>query len=124
IATYHLLEPETRDVYDGFAAGVNRYIELHAEEFPEGMPSDFSGYDVATLHIGNGPPAARIRRFVAALAGGDPSPMEPRSSQVQMEPRVFRPGGQMEPRSSQVQMEPRVFRPGGQMEPRSSQAQM
>jgi acyl-homoserine-lactone acylase len=73
VATYHLLEPETRDMYDGFAAGVNRYVELHAEEFPEGMPADFSGYDVATLHIGNGPPAARVRRFVAAL-NGDTSP--------------------------------------------------
>src|SRR5688572_33223526 len=29
IATYHLLDPETRDVYDGFAAGINRYVELH-----------------------------------------------------------------------------------------------
>ncbi len=73
VATYHLLEPETRDLYDGFAAGVNRYIEQHADEFPEGMPTDFSGYDVAALHIGNGPSAARVRRFVAALTGGPPA---------------------------------------------------
>jgi acyl-homoserine lactone acylase PvdQ len=65
-------------MYDGFAAGVNRYIELHSEEFPEGMPADFSGYDVATLHIGNGPPAARVRRFVAALNGeAEREDMEP-----------------------------------------------
>ena len=39
------------------------------------MPADFSGYDVATLHVGNGPPAARVRRFVAALNGGtSPAP--------------------------------------------------
>jgi acyl-homoserine-lactone acylase len=75
IATYHLLEPDTRDLYEGFAAGVNRYIDLNPEEFPPGMPVNFSGYDVATLHIGNGPPPARVRRFVAALGGGEaPAP--------------------------------------------------
>ena len=70
IATYHLLEPETRDVYDGFAAGINRYVELHRDAFPTGMPADFSGYDVATLDIGDGPPAAKVRRFLASIAGG------------------------------------------------------
>ncbi|HVQ42196.1 MAG TPA: penicillin acylase family protein, partial [Vicinamibacterales bacterium] len=69
IDTYHLLDPETRDMYDGFAAGVNRYIELHSAEFQPGMPKDFSGYDVATLHMGDTPAAARVRRFVAALNG-------------------------------------------------------
>jgi acyl-homoserine-lactone acylase len=69
IETYHLLDQETRDVYDGFAAGVNRYVQLHSEEFAPGMPADFSGYDVAALHIGDGPTAARVRRFRAALEG-------------------------------------------------------
>lgn len=73
IETFHLLEPETRDLYDGFAAGVNRYIELHRDEFPAHIPSDFTGYDVATLHIGDGPPAARIRRVLQAV-GADPGP--------------------------------------------------
>ncbi|HMC76937.1 MAG TPA: penicillin acylase family protein [Vicinamibacterales bacterium] len=79
IATYHLLDQETRDIYDGFAAGVNRYVSLHADEFPAGMPADFSGYDVATLHIGDGPPAARVRRFLAAqgvAASGDPAAID------------------------------------------------
>jgi acyl-homoserine-lactone acylase len=67
IDTYHLLDQETRDMYDGFAAGVNRYIELHPSEFLPGMPRDFTGYDVAAQHIGDGPPAARVRRFVTAL---------------------------------------------------------
>jgi acyl-homoserine-lactone acylase len=66
VATYHLLDPETRDIYDGFAAGVNRYVTLHTAEFPSGMPADFTGYDVATLHIGDGPAAAKVRRFLAA----------------------------------------------------------
>ena len=67
IETYHLLDQETRDIYDGFAAGVNRFIVLYPARFPSGMPADFSGYDVAALHIGNGPPAAKVRRFLAGL---------------------------------------------------------
>ena len=69
IATYHLLDQETRDIYDGFASGINRYVELHPAEFPPGMPADFSGYDVATLHVGDGPPAAKVRRVLAAQRG-------------------------------------------------------
>jgi len=76
IETFHLLQPETRDLYDGFAAGVNRYITLHRDEFPAHIPSDFTGYDVATLHIGDGPPAARIRRVLQAL-GANPEPRTP-----------------------------------------------
>jgi acyl-homoserine-lactone acylase len=77
IETYHLLDQETRDIYDGFAAGVNRYVVLHPEEFDPGLPRNFSGYDVAILHVGDGPPAAKIRRFLAALSGSSipaPSP--------------------------------------------------
>ena len=70
VATYHLLEPETRDLYDGFAAGINRYVQLYPDEFPPGMPTDFTGYDVATLDIGDPPPAAKVRRFLAALNTG------------------------------------------------------
>jgi acyl-homoserine-lactone acylase len=73
IETYHLLDPETRDLYDGFAAGINRYVALHLNEYPAGFPTDFTGYDVASLHIGDGPPAARVRRFLAAVRGGTPA---------------------------------------------------
>jgi acyl-homoserine-lactone acylase len=73
VETYHLLDQETRDFYEGFGAGINRYVDLHRAEFPDGMPADFNGYDVATLHIGEPPPAAKIRRFVTALKGGSPA---------------------------------------------------
>jgi acyl-homoserine-lactone acylase len=76
IETYHLLDQETRDIYDGFAAGVNRFIVLHPSRFPPGMPADFSGHDVATLHIGDGPPAARVRRFLAAMNAIPPAEAE------------------------------------------------
>jgi acyl-homoserine-lactone acylase len=42
---YHRLDADTRDVYDGFARGVNAYIRLHPADFPAWMPSDFSGID-------------------------------------------------------------------------------
>ncbi|HEX3144742.1 MAG TPA: penicillin acylase family protein, partial [Pyrinomonadaceae bacterium] len=70
IETYQFLESETRDVYDGFAAGLNRYIELHRAEFPPHMPADFSGYDVAAIDIG-GPAYGKARAFLAKI---NPSP--------------------------------------------------
>jgi acyl-homoserine-lactone acylase len=51
VETYHLLDESTRDVYEGFAEGLNRFIELHPAAFPSGMPR-FSAYDVAALDIG------------------------------------------------------------------------
>jgi acyl-homoserine-lactone acylase len=70
IETYHLLDQETRDVYDGFAAGLNRYIDLHPTDFPAHMPNDFSGYDVAALDEVD----ASIRKARAFLAKMNPSP--------------------------------------------------
>ena len=66
IQTYHLLDQDTRDVYDGFAAGLNRYIELHGDEFPPHMPKDFSGYDVAAIDAG-GPSIRKARAFLAKI---------------------------------------------------------
>lgn len=92
IETFHLLDAETRDFYDGFAAGVNRYVELHRDEFAAHVPDDFTGYDVATLHIGDGPPPGRIRRLLQSLtaggAGGETGP-EPQADE---EKRDFEEG--------------------------------
>ena len=65
-ATFEKLEPLTREIYAGFAAGINRYVALHPEEFPASMPRDFTGVDVAALDIGRIAPAA-IRRFLAKM---------------------------------------------------------
>jgi acyl-homoserine-lactone acylase len=70
IETYQLLDQETRDVYDGFALGLDRYIELHPADFPAHMPADFSGYDVAAIDVG-GPSYGKARAFLAKL---NPSP--------------------------------------------------
>lgn len=70
IQTYHLLDQDTRDVYEGFAAGLNRYIELRPSEFPAQMPRDFSGYDVAAVDAA-GPSLRKARAFLAKI---NPSP--------------------------------------------------
>src|SRR5687767_10375481 len=71
VATYPRLEQATRDVYEGFAAGMNRYIALHAEEFPAGMPANFTGYDVAARDMGGaaggGGGGSRFARFISRL---------------------------------------------------------
>ena len=76
VADYHRLDQPTRDVYEGFAAGINRYVRLHPGELPAGFPADFSGYDVATRDV-EGPGFAAARRYLAripgALAAGRPA---------------------------------------------------
>src|ERR1044071_4143545 len=73
---YAELDQPTRDVYEGFAAGINRYVRLHPGELPAGFPADFSGYDVATRDV-EGPGFAAARRYLAripgALAAGRPA---------------------------------------------------
>jgi acyl-homoserine-lactone acylase len=64
--SYPLLSKDVRDVYEGFAAGVNRFVAMHTEKFPAGMPSDFTGIDVAATEII--PPSTRkIRLFLNRL---------------------------------------------------------
>ena len=66
IESYPKLRPETRDVYEGFAAGLNRYIALHRDEYPPQMPADFTGYDILAGDMG-GPAYATVRRFLSKL---------------------------------------------------------
>ncbi|HEY9230204.1 MAG TPA: penicillin acylase family protein [Gemmatimonadaceae bacterium] len=55
VANYAKVNKDTRDVYEGFAAGVNRYIELHPEEFPAGFAPNFTGYDVMAKDVETAP---------------------------------------------------------------------
>src|SRR4051812_3915036 len=64
VETYPLLEQATRDVYDGFAVGVNRYIELHPAEFPAGFAPHFTGYDVLAKDVEIAP-LGQANRFLA-----------------------------------------------------------
>ena len=63
VATYHLLEQDTRDAYEGFAAGLNRYIDKHPSEFPAGFRPMFTGYDVLARDI-QGASLQAARRFL------------------------------------------------------------
>ena len=51
VATFHRLERATRDVYSGFAEGVNHYVRLHPEEFPAWLRPDFTGVDAHARDI-------------------------------------------------------------------------
>jgi len=67
------LEPNTRDIYDGFAYGINRYVVLHPAEYPATMPADFTGYDILAGDVGE-PAYALVRRFLSKL---DPQQFPP-----------------------------------------------
>jgi acyl-homoserine-lactone acylase len=66
---YPQLDQETRDVYEGFAIGVNRYIELHPAEFPPNFAPRFTGYDVAAKDVNIATPQ-EARRFLARFTPG------------------------------------------------------
>lgn len=66
IETFPLLKKETQDILIGFAAGMNRYIELHAREFPVWMKPNFNGYDVHARDIGSHSGGA-VSGFLRAL---------------------------------------------------------
>jgi acyl-homoserine-lactone acylase len=60
------LDQDTRSIYEGFAAGVNRFVELHPEEFPAGFNPHFTAYDVAAKDVELPQPGA-ARRFLAKM---------------------------------------------------------
>ena len=68
VEVYPELQQATRDVYAGFAAGVNRYIERHPEEFAGWVADPFTGYDVAALYVSRAS-AGQTRRWVGRLTG-------------------------------------------------------
>ncbi len=74
---YPSLSKDVREVYEGFAAGVNRFIELHRGDFPKWMPADFTGVDVAATEII--PPSSRkIRLFLNRL--NPPTDQQPQTT--------------------------------------------
>lgn len=77
VATFPLLDADTRDMYEGFAAGVNRYVQLHPAEFPAWLEPAFTGPDVHAQGMGGG--GADVRRFLDRIRGetgprGGPQP--------------------------------------------------
>lgn len=74
VATYTLIDRDTREVYEGFAVGVNRYIALHPNEFPAWMRPEFSGYDVAAAYVYR-TSQATVRRWVRRLTDPQQAPL-------------------------------------------------
>lgn len=66
LETYHLLGQDARDALEGYAAGINYYIQLHPDEFPDWMEPNFTGHDAAEVWIG-GIGFGAIRRFMRRL---------------------------------------------------------
>ena len=75
VESYGRLDADTRAVYEGFAAGVNRYVALHPQEFGHGFVPRFTGYDVAARDVQVTSPA-QARRFLArfGLVPVEPGP--------------------------------------------------
>lgn len=65
VETWQKLEPDTRNILDGFAKGVNRYIELHPGEFDEWVQPHYTGYDVHARNIVS-PGMGAVRTFLSA----------------------------------------------------------
>jgi len=63
---YTKVDEGTRQIYEGFAAGVNRYIALHPQEFPEGFAPNFTGYDVLAKDV-ELPPLTQANRLLARI---------------------------------------------------------
>ena len=77
--TYHLLDAETRGIYEGFAEGVNIYIRSHPDRVPAWAKPIFHGYDIAALDIG-GPSTAAAQRIAlrqSQQAVGNDDAIEP-----------------------------------------------
>jgi acyl-homoserine-lactone acylase len=75
VEKYPLLDQETRDVYEGFAAGANRYIGLNPDKFPPGFAPQFTGYDIAARDVSTANPG-QARQFLTKL---DPPARRPRA---------------------------------------------
>lgn len=66
LETYEQVDEPTRQLYEGFAVGLNRYVELHPEEFPPGFAPHFTGYDLLAKDV-DIPSTAAAARPVARL---------------------------------------------------------
>jgi acyl-homoserine-lactone acylase len=90
VERYPDLDQETRDVYEGFAAGANRYVALHPADVPPGFVPEFTGYDIAARDVSVSS-AAQARRFLARI---DPRSRDRRATGAATDPLE---GGVVEP---------------------------
>ena len=73
VETFHRLDPRARQVYHGFAEGVNHYIRLHPDEYPPWVEPDFTGVDALARDVqgwSRGDAARFVTRLRAAEGAG------------------------------------------------------
>ncbi|WP_309673391.1 penicillin acylase family protein [Gemmatimonas sp.] len=90
--TYHLLDADTRDMYDGFAEGVNRYIRANAKTLPTWAKPVFHGHDVAAGDIGTANVATAERlvvRWLQRSAGGAARPTARDTGNLDVDPAAI-----------------------------------
>ena len=83
VTTWPLLLPETRAVYEGFAAGVRHYVRLHRSEFPAWIEPIWTGLDAHAREVegfGAGGTAGFIRTLQRARGA-----VPPRDEQEELE---------------------------------------
>ena len=85
VENYGGLGADTRAVYEGFAAGVNRYIALNPREFPDGFIPRFTGYDVAARDVEVTSPT-QARRFLSRFGVTPAEPGEQASRVPGLDP--------------------------------------
>lgn len=68
--TFHQLDSRARQVYAGFAEGVNRYIRLHPDEYPSWVRPDFTGVDALARDVQTWSRRDAVR-FTARLGAGE-----------------------------------------------------
>lgn len=71
VETFHRLDGQTREVYRGFAEGLNHYMRLHRDDFPRWMEPDLTGIDAHAADVqswSRGDAAAFVRREERRLA--------------------------------------------------------
>lgn len=77
VSMYPTLDSRTRAVYEGFAAGVNHYVRLNRDVFPEWIVPDFTGPDALAGDVytwSRGDAAAFVRAENARQDVGDRAP--------------------------------------------------
>ncbi|WP_310570298.1 penicillin acylase family protein [Gemmatimonas sp.] len=90
--TYHVLDADTRDMYDGFAEGVNRYIRANAKTLPTWAKPVFHGHDVAAGDIGTANVATAERlvaRWLQRSAGGAARPTARDTGNLDVDPAAI-----------------------------------
>jgi acyl-homoserine-lactone acylase len=69
VETFDLLLPDTREIYTGFAEGMNHFIRVHRDALPEWMEPDYTPQDVLTRDI-NWPADGAMNAFRQRLLNG------------------------------------------------------